>query len=228
MSEGKVSNFFGRRKGKALRGKQADLMDTLLPDLALDLTEAAPHDLADLFPEPVREVWLESGFGGGEHLVHQATTYSDVGLIGIEPFVNGMAKAVARIEEDDLRNIRLHNDDAVPVLDWLPDQSIDKVFILYPDPWPKKKHWKRRFVSGPNLARIARVLKPGGIFRFASDIDTYVSWVLIHMRQTDAFEWLADDPADWRNPWSDWTRTRYEAKAIREGRTPSYLTFRRI
>lgn len=220
--------FFGRRKGKPLRARQERLMHEALDALRLDLSHPARADLpAALFPVPVTSIRLEIGFGGGEHLVHRAATHPGTGFIGVEPFVNSMAKLLASIEERGLRNIRLHDDDAVQVLDWLPDASVDHIDLLYPDPWPKKKHWKRRFVSPVNLARFHRVLKPGGAFCFASDIDTYVNWVLQHIDRHGGFEWTARNASDWRTPFADWPGTRYEAKARREGRSSAYLSFKK-
>jgi tRNA (guanine-N7-)-methyltransferase len=220
--------FFGRRKGKPLRENQARLMDEELARLRLDLGHPAPDDLASLFPAPVDTIRLEIGFGGGEHLIHRAAMHPRTGFIGVEPFVNSMAKLLAKIEELDVSNIRLHDDDATVVLDWLPDHSIDQIDLLYPDPWPKKRHWKRRFVSEVNLARFHRVLKPGGLFCFASDIDTYVNWTLQHVARHSGFEWTAVNASDWLTPYADWPGTRYEAKARREGRSSAYLTFRAI
>ncbi|WP_319774909.1 tRNA (guanosine(46)-N7)-methyltransferase TrmB [Breoghania sp.] len=219
--------FFGRRKGKALRSGQAGRMADLLPKLAIDLNEPTAQRLDTLFPRSVKEITLEIGFGGGEHLIHRATETPDAGFIGVEPFINGMAKALSAIEAGGLDNIRLYHDDAINLLDWLPDASLDRVYLLYPDPWPKRRHWKRRFVGPENLDRIARVLKPGCEFRFASDIDTYVDWTLRHLRAHDCFEWTAERAADWLEPWEGWPSTRYEAKAYREGRRGYYLTFRR-
>ena len=220
--------FFGRRKGKPLRERQAHNLETVLPALRLDLDAPAPADAASLFADRPSRVRLEIGFGGGEHLIHRALETPDTGFIGVEPFVNSMAKLVGRIEETGARNIRLYDDDATAVLDWLPEASIDQVDLLYPDPWPKRKHWKRRFVSKVNLDRFARVLKPGGRFCFASDIDTYVNWTLIHCGAHPAFEWTAENAADWLTPFAGWPGTRYEAKARREGRASAYLTFRRL
>ncbi|SHL24818.1 tRNA (guanine-N7-)-methyltransferase [Roseibium suaedae] len=227
MTERYEGSFYGRRKGKPLSPRRTHLMETALPRLSLDLKEPAPQNLADLFDVPVREVWLEVGFGGGEHLLHRARENPDVGLIGVEPFVGSMAKVVNTLNEEGLRNIRLYDDDAVNVLDWLPEASIDLAYQLYPDPWPKKRHWKRRFINPQNLDRYARVIKPGHQFRFASDIDTYVDWTLQHCRDHAAFEWTAEGPDDWRKPWANWPGTRYEAKAFREERVPRYLTFLR-
>ena len=219
--------FYGRRHGKTLRPAQSGALERLLPALKLDLLEPAPADPRALFPAPVEAVRLEIGFGGGEHLHHEAGRLPRTGFIGVEPFVNGMAKLVAQLDVSPRPNIRLHDDDATQLLDWLPDGSIDGVDLFYPDPWPKKKHWKRRFVSAVNLDRFARVMKKGGLFRFASDIDTYVNWTLLACRAHPAFEWRASGPDDWRNAYEGWPGTRYEAKAVREGRAPAYLAFRR-
>lgn len=220
--------FFGRRKGKPLREHQAQLMQDALEALRLDLKTPAPADLATLYPVAVDRIRLEIGFGGGEHLIHRALGEPGTGFIGIEPFVNSMAKLLSKVEEHGLRNIRVHDDDATVVLDWLPAASIDQIDLLYPDPWPKKKHWKRRFVSDVNLERFHRVLKPGGLFCFASDIDTYVNWTLQHVARHDGFEWTARNASDWLTPFADWPGTRYEAKARREGRSSAYLTFRKV
>ncbi|KQS65305.1 tRNA (guanine-N7)-methyltransferase [Rhizobium sp. Leaf371] len=219
--------FFGRRKGKPLRASQAAQLEHGLPTLRLDLDAPAPDDLKSLFPDDVTRVRLEIGFGGGEHLIHRAVEQPGTGFIGVEPFVNSMAKLVGRIDEVGARSIRLHDDDATQVLDWLPPASIDQIDLLYPDPWPKRKHWKRRFVSSVNLDRFARVLKPGGLFCFASDIDSYVNWTLLHCRDHAAFDWPARNASDWLTPYETWPSTRYEAKARREGRSSAYLTFLR-
>jgi tRNA (guanine-N7-)-methyltransferase len=215
--------FFGRRKGKRLRTVQADLVETLLPRLRLDPGAGLP-DPAGLFPRPVAEVWLEIGFGGGEHLVARAHANPGVGLIGCEPFVNGMAKLLASIEADGLDNVRLHDGDAGEVIDALPDACLSRVYLLYPDPWPKRRHHKRRFVSDAMLVRLARVMKPGATFHFASDIDHYVGWTLRRLARSPDFAWTARSAADWRLPFEGWPGTRYEAKALREGRPPSYVT----
>lgn len=218
--------FFGRRKGHALKPRQAALFETLLPRLALDLDLPAPPDLRALF-EGVDAVRLESGFGGGEHLVAEAAQNPRTGFIGIEPFINGMAKALAAIDERGLTNIRLHHGDATDVLAWLPDASLARFDLLYPDPWRKRRHWKRRFVQAGSIAQIARIVRPGGEFRFVSDWPDYVAWTLRHLAQAPAFEWTAERADDWRLPWTGFTSTRYEAKAKREGRMPAYLIFRR-
>jgi tRNA (guanine-N7-)-methyltransferase len=218
--------FFGRRKGHALKPRQAALFDTLLPKLALDLARAAPADLRALF-DRASDVRIESGFGGGEHLVAEAERSPAVGFIGIEPFINGMAKALVAIDEHGLTNIRLHHGDATDVLAWLPDASLARFDLLYPDPWPKRRHWKRRFVQEGSIAQIARIVRPGGEFRFVTDWPDYAAWTLRHLMQSPAFEWTAERADDWRLPWPGFTSTRYEAKAKREGRVPCYLIFRR-
>ena len=218
--------FFGRRKGHPLRQRQAALMDTLLPRLKLDLAAPAPADLRALFPG-VEEVRLESGFGGGEHLIAEALLHPRSGFIGIEPFVNGMAKALAAIDEHKLQNIRLHHGDATDMLAWLPDASLNRFDLLYPDPWPKRRHWKRRFVQDKSVAAIARIVRPGGEFRFASDIPDYVAWTLMRLTRSPDFTWTAEQADDWRAAWSGFSGTRYEAKAKREGRVPCYLIFKR-
>jgi tRNA (guanine-N7-)-methyltransferase len=220
--------FFGRRKGHPLRPRQAALMETLLPRLAIDLGSPASTDLARLFPVPVDSVRLEIGFGGGEHLIAQAAQHPHTGFIGAEPFVNGMAKALAAIAERELENIRLHFGDAAFLLEWLPPAALARVDLLYPDPWPKRRHWKRRFVQGHSVAALARVLRRGGEFRFATDIPDYAAWALTHLIRSPAFAWTAERADDWRRPWDGFSSTRYEAKAKREGRLPCYLIFRRI
>lgn len=220
--------FFGRRRGKPVRPHQAIALENGLARMGIDIKTPAPDDLRTLFAAPVSRVRLEIGFGGGEHLRHIAANTPDDGFIGIEPFVNGMAKMTTALDGKPLANIRLYDEDATQLLDWLPQASLAGIDLLYPDPWRKKKHWKRRFVSPVNLDRFARVLKSGAKFRFASDIDTYVNWTLLHCRAHAAFEWQAADAADWHTPYEGWTRTRYEAKAIRENRTPAYLTFVRV
>jgi tRNA (guanine-N7-)-methyltransferase len=220
--------FFGRRKGHPLRAHQAALYETLLPKLALDLSRPAAQDLRSLFPLPVVDVRLEIGFGGAEHLIAQALANPRTGFIGSEPFINGMAKALAAIEHHGLKNIRLSAGDATHLVAWLPAGSISRIDLLYPDPWPKRRHWKRRFVQDESLARLSRLLGPAGEFRFASDIPGYVSWVLARALRSDQIEWTAERADDWRKPWPDFAGTRYEAKAKREGRIPAYLAFRRV
>lgn len=219
--------FYGRRHGKTLRSQPASALETQLPRYRIDMTAPAPAELRSVFRAGVDTVRLEIGFGGGEHLAHQAARLPTAGFIGVEPFVNGMAKLMQALAEQPRDNLLVHDDDATVLLDWLPPASLDGIDLLYPDPWPKKRHWKRRFVNRANLARFARTLKPGGRFRFASDIDTYVNWTLLHCAAHPAFEWQADTASDWHRPYEAWPGTRYEAKALREGRRPAYLTFLR-
>lgn len=218
--------FFGRRKGHALRPRQAALFDTLLPRLALDLAAPAPSDLRALFPG-VENLRLEIGFGGGEHLIAEAVRHPGTGFVGSEPFVNGMAKALALIDERKLANIRLHHGDASELLAWLPPGAFARIDLLYPDPWPKRRHWKRRFVQDESVAAIARLLRPGGEFRFATDIADYAAWTLVRLLRSPEFSWTAERADDWREPWPGFSGTRYEAKAKREGRLPCYLIFKR-
>jgi tRNA (guanine-N7-)-methyltransferase len=224
---GRRDALWGRRKGKPLSARRTGLMAERLPALAVDIAAPRPEALTDLFEGPASAFRLEIGFGGGEHLIHEAAARPDVGFIGAEPFVNGLAKAVAAISDRNLANIRLFGGDAAQLLDWLPPASLERIDLLYPDPWPKKRHWKRRFVSPENIDRFARVLVEGGLFRFASDIESYVEWTLLHLTARPDFAWTAERPDDWRRPFPGWPGTRYEQKAFREGRKPAYLAFRR-
>ena len=217
--------FFGRRKGYRLRSRQADLMAKLLPRLALALDRPPPDRLVEILSRPLESVNLEIGFGGGEHLVAEAAAHPEVGFIGCEPFVNGMAKILAPIEADAIDNIRLYAGDAIDLLAWLPDASIARIDLLYPDPWPKRRHWKRRFVQDRTVAMMARVLRPGGVFRFATDIPDYAAWTLERLTCAPDFAWTAECADDWRKPWAGFGGTRYEAKAKQEGRVPCYLKF---
>jgi tRNA (guanine-N7-)-methyltransferase len=220
--------FFGRRKGHKLRPRQAHLIETLLPRLAIDLSIPAAADLGALFPQPTDQVVLEIGFGGGESMIAQATQQPRTGFLGIEPFVNGMAKALAAIESGGLRNIRLHFDDAVSLIDWLPASSLARIDLIHPDPWPKRRHWKRRFVQDDMIGRLGRILRQNGEFRFVTDVADYTAWTLRHLLRSDQFVWTAQCADDWRKPWPNFTATRYHAKAAREGRVPCFLVFRRL
>jgi tRNA (guanine-N7-)-methyltransferase len=223
-------NFYGRFKGKTLRDSQFDLLDQDLDKLSPGAVgweenpDRIPLDLNALFG--TRDLWLEIGFGAGEHMVHQARQNPQVGIIGCEPFLNGVAMALAKIRKADIDNIRIHPGDARHLFDVLPPESVSRAFLLYPDPWPKKRHHRRRFVTQEHLEPLARTLKPGAIFRVATDIPDYVRQTLEEVPRA-GFDWLAQGPQDWRQPWSDWISTRYEQKALREGRTPHYLTFQK-
>ena len=185
-------------------------------------------DSATLFPFEPRAVYLEIGFGDGERLAREAADFPDFGFLACEPFVNGVAKLLARIEMGHLNNVLIHHGDARHVLERLPNASLDLVYLLYPDPWPKRRHRKRRFLTDDTLNILARCMKKGSTLRFASDIDDYSGWVLARLLRADAFQWTADIAADWRVPWPDWRPTRYERKALAEGREGVYLTFRRL
>lgn len=219
--------FFGRRKGHKLRPRQAHLIETLLPSLAIDICHPAPADPRSLFSVPVTEVALEIGFGGGESMIAQARESPRAGFIGVEPFINGMAKALAAIEDHDLRNIRLHFDDAADLIAWLPEGCLARIDLIHPDPWPKRRHWKRRFVQDDMIARLARILRPGGEFRFVTDVADYAAWTLQRLLRSEAFEWTAQCADDWRKSWPGFTHTRYHAKAAREQRASCFLVFRK-
>jgi tRNA (guanine-N7-)-methyltransferase len=220
--------FFGRRKGQhPLKPRQAEVLEKLLPKIALDLASPAPADLRTRFSCSVDDVRLEIGFGGAEHLIDQAKQHPDVGFIGCDGFVEAVAKALIAIEDNSLANVRLHFGDASALLDWLPAGALTRIDLLYPDPWPKRRHWKRRFIQDESLTRLARILKSGGELRFATDIDGYAVYALARVLRSPDFIWTAEDAGDWRKPWAGFSRTRYEAKAIREGRTPGYYIFRK-
>ncbi len=212
-SEDRRFQYYGRRRGKSLRRHHLDLMEELLPKLRVDLND----------PLPAGEVWLEIGFGGGEHLAHQAGLLPSVNFIGAEPFRNGVAKLLAHIEKNALSNIRIHDDDVRYLLEKLPPASLAKIFVLYPDPWPKKRHQDRRIVNADTLKQFHALLKREGEFLFASDITDYVDWTLRECEAHGGFELLSDS----EEPFESWIQTRYEAKAKREGRETRYLRFRR-
>jgi len=219
---------YGRRKGKPLSARKERLIAELLPRLRLNLKEPPPHELHDLFSVPVREVWLEIGFGSGEHLLWQSERHQDIGFIGCEPFVNGMGSLLGAIEDRGITTIRVHDGDARDVLAWLPDGSASRIFILFPDPWPKKRQLKRRLISEDTTSALARVLAAGGELRFASDSGDYAAHTLFLVGKSGTFVWLAERFSDWRERPTDWPETRYERKALSEGRKPVYLIFRRL
>ena len=227
MSDAKyIPRLYGRQIDKPLKPRQTQLMETLLPRVAVPDPQAGSIDPARLFPQ-AEEIWLEVGFGGGEHLAWQAAHNPHVGLIGAEPFVNGVAKLLVHIDGQSLENVRVHFGDARPLLEALSDASLTRIFVLHPDPWPKKRHHKRRMISPWFLAEAARLIKPGGELRVASDIRDYIRWTLMHVAMAPEFEWTAERASDWKDRPDDWPQTRYEAKSLREGRTPAYLVFRR-
>jgi tRNA (guanine-N7-)-methyltransferase len=218
-------SFYGRRKGHPLRKGHAHLIRDVLPELAIDLARPAPSDLKSLFALPVSAVRLEIGFGGGENLLHEARANPGIGHIGCDVYLNGVAKLVATVHEEKLPNVRVHHGDAQPLLDWLPEGSLERLDILYPDPWPKRRHWKRRFISDERVKKIARVVRPEGTVRFATDIPHYAEWALVRLLRSDEFVWTAERAEDWLKPWPNFPGTRYEAKAMREGRKPAYFQF---
>ena len=224
-------NFHGRIKGKALRRNQAAWLDADLGRLSPGAVDQdvnpgrEPIDLKQYFGD--REIWLEIGFGGGEHLVHQAVQNPEVGIIGCEPYINGVAMLLGKIRNANAQNVAVYPGDVRNMFDVLPEESISRAFLLYPDPWPKKRHHKRRFVTEEYLRPLSKCLRKSAIFRVATDIPDYVRQALEDVPRF-GFDWLAERPQDWRAPWADWISTRYEQKALREGRVPHYLTFRRI
>ena len=228
MSETTRLRSYGRRKARPLSGRKDRLLDELLPALRVPLAEPAASPLASLFGQPLAEIWLEIGFGSGEHLVWQAEHHQSVGFIGCEPFINGVASLLGKIESAGLSTIRIHDGDARDVLAWLPARSIARIFVLFPDPWPKKRHQKRRLVSRDSVVQLARVLPPGGELRFATDTGDYAGEALFTILASGAFAWTAECAKDWRLRPFDWPETRYERKALSAGAKPSYLSFRRL
>ena len=211
-----------------MRPRQVALFDTLLPKLTPDLSKPAPADLRTLFDKPVDQVRLEIGFGGAEHLINQAQLDPRSGFIGSDGFTNAIGKALTAIEDNHLENIRLHFGDASELIGWLPAGALARIDLLYPDPWPKRRHWKRRFIQDDSLKRLARILRVGGELRFATDIADYAAYALARVLRSQEFVWTAEQAGDWRNPWPNFSSTRYEAKAKREGRKPAYFIFRRV
>ena len=216
---------YGRRRGRPLRHGQQALKATLLPRFRVALPEAGQLDPATLFPATPAAVWLEIGFGAGEHLAAQAAHSPEIGFIGCEVFENGVARLVGEIARRDLRNVRIFPDDARLLLDALAPASLARVFILFPDPWPKQRHRKRRLVAPATLERLAAIMRPGAELRLATDDRDYLVWMLEHVTAHPAFRWLARGPADWRERSPDWPPTRYEEKARAAGRAPAFLRF---
>ena len=210
--------MYGRAKGKALRARQAEQMRSIYPKLEIDLRNP-------LKPDSFDRTWLELGFGGAEHLIWQAAQNPDVLVLGAEPFINGVAKAVSAIDEQGLSNVRLYQGDGREVMDAIPDGALDRLFVLFPDPWPKSRHNKRRIITPEFLQNAHRIIRAGGQFRFASDIIDYVDWTLTRVHHQGGFDWTPQSQADWRIRPDDWPQTRYEAKAIREGRAGHFFKF---
>jgi tRNA (guanine-N7-)-methyltransferase len=220
-----VRRLYGRSRGKALRAGQERLLAEALP-----LFSTAPEALAAgrAFAVPPDEMWLEIGFGAGEHLIEQAKANPDVGVVGCEPFLNGVVAALAGLKREQLSNVRLRRGDAQAVIEAAPDAFFSRVFILYPDPWPKRRHHKRRVIAAGMIEALARVMRRGAELRFATDVDDYAGWTLTRFLASPHFRWAATRADDWRRPWPEWRPTRYEAKARCESRRSVYLTFVRL
>ncbi|MBV8978052.1 MAG: tRNA (guanosine(46)-N7)-methyltransferase TrmB [Alphaproteobacteria bacterium] len=212
---------YGRRKGPKLSAHQQHLRDTLLPRLELHVEPG--RDPRNYFSDAPDDVWLEIGFGAGEHLLWQAQHHPHVGLIGAEPYEGGVAKLLSKLERTPVPNIRIHEGDAREIVAALPDRALGRVFILFPDPWPKTRHHKRRFVQMDVLDALARAMKPGGELRFATDDAGYLAWTLERLMAHRAFAWTAQCAQDWLSRPSDWPQTRYEAKALHG--PPVFLRF---
>jgi tRNA (guanine-N7-)-methyltransferase len=217
--------LYGRRVGRGLTPGLATFLEARLPELRVDLFAPPPAPLSRLFAAPVDDVWLEIGFGGGEHLLWQAQAHPRTGFIGCEPFINGVARTLREADEAGLANLRLHDDDARQILDWLPAASIGRLFVLFPDPWPKKRHHKRRFLHASALDSLARIMRPGAHLRFATDIPNYAEMVIDNMARRSDF---VPSPGLLSARPGDWPATRYEAKALRAGRACQFFVFERV
>lgn len=223
-SSSQEPRFYGRRKGKPLKASRLGLIEELLPELRIPVPEKT-LDPRTLFALPVSSVRMEIGFGAGEHLARQALAHPDIGFIGAEVFLNGVASLLRHIRELKLTNVRIFNEDVRFLLPHLADASFARVSLLFPDPWPKSRHAKRRFVGPDNLREMERLIVPGGEFRVASDHPVYIDWALLHLISHSGFAWTARGPEGWRTRPADSTATRYEEKAAKEGRTPVFLNF---
>ncbi len=219
--------WYGRRSGHKLRPARQALIDTLLPKLRIDLPESGEIELQRLFAGPIDEIHMEIGFGAGEHLAGLAERNPRIGFIGCEPFVNGVAALLSKIEADGIANIRLYDDDVRQLMPLLPAAELKKIYILFNDPWPKTRHHRRRLTSSDTLDAFARLLVDGGDLQFASDHTEFAAWTLERFLNHPAFEWTVRTADDWRSQPADWVATRYEEKALSRGATPAYLNFRR-
>ena len=220
--------FRGRRHGRKLRPRVQKIVEENLPHfLVKEAIDRKKVDVNTFFPEKPREVWLEIGFGAGEHIAWQAKRHPQIGFLGFEPYLNGVASLVRHSVSEKLSNIRIVPDDIRPFLIKLPDRCLSRIFILFTDPWPKPKHKKRRIIQCETLSEFHRIMKPGAKLRIATDHLDYLSWILIHFKNFTGFHWLAKSPKDWRCRSNDWPQTRYEQKAIREGRPPAFLEYQR-
>ncbi|HEY9755421.1 MAG TPA: tRNA (guanosine(46)-N7)-methyltransferase TrmB [Oculatellaceae cyanobacterium] len=219
--------FFCGRHGHPLRPYHAQLFDTQLPPLRLDLSQPAPDDSRTLFSVPVNDIMIEIGFGEGDHLISEAKRQPGVGFIGCDPYRLGVAKTVDAIADSQLQNVKLHPSDAWELLEWLPDATVGGVYLLYPDPWPKRKHHGRRFLQEDTLTAFARILRVGALLRLATDVEDYGEWMFRCGSRSTSFESIRNTESQ-RTPWSSFPGTRYEARAKRQGRTPRYLEFVRV
>ena len=242
-SKGADYRFFGRRKGKKLKPSRELLLDAFLPKVRLpDIDGKTDVDPSLCFPFPVKAVWLEVGFGGGEHLAEQSRRHPEKGFIGAEVFLNGVTSLLTHLTGMEKRgdvdknvglaagrvdNVRVYDEDVRDILPCFKAGSFERIYVLFPDPWPKKRHADRRFIGPRNLPVLARLLKSGGELRVASDDMNYIRWSLEHLMKSDDFEWTAQTADDWRNPPADWVNTRYEMKALAKGKKPVYLVFKR-
>lgn len=232
--------FYGRRKGRKIRKAKSGLLERFLPQISIPAGQIISPNI---FGTPVKEIWLEIGFGNGEHIAYQSLNHPDIGFIGAEVFKNGIANLLTLITgikenadmPDEIKllsprtdNLRIWDDDVRLMFSQIPNGLLSKVFLLFPDPWPKKRHATRRFVNPDNLKELARILKKGGILRIATDHPVYKSWTLHQMHADPNFRWTAKTGNDWRNPPSDWVETKYQRKAILEGRRPIFLDFERL
>ncbi len=227
--EQRQRSLYGRRSGHKLRPGRRAMLERLLPPLRVQLASdpGVSLDPVSLFPFSPTDLWLEIGFGAGEHLAYQAKANPSIGIIGCEPFVNGIASLLSHLDEQHLENVRIYTDDARLLLDRLPAASVGRLFALFPDPWPKKRHHKRRLISVEIVQILAHVLKDGAELRLATDHAEYACWILWHLNDHPAFAWMALGPSDWRSRPSDWPETRYEKKARAQGGQPIYLCYRR-
>jgi len=227
----KRSIFYGRRQGRPLRKKATELIETVLPKILVplgNLDDVEPIDLNELFGNTARETWLEIGFGGGEHLAWQAEHNPDVNLLGAEYFINGVASLLGHLDDNGAENVRIYRGDVRDMMPFIPDNSLSKIFILFPDPWHKTRHNKRRIIQRETLDRLAELLVDGGELRMATDDMGYLQWMLERMAPHPEFKWKATSKRDWNQRTADWPKTRYEEKGIKKGCKPGYLRFNRI
>ena len=229
MKESKVYSkedprrFYGRRQTRPPKGERREALEGIYPKLKIDLSNKTP-----LFSKNLRETWLEIGFGNGEHLAGLMKRHPDIGFIGAEPFINGMAAFLRNIHDQPQDNIRVFMDDAILLVDTLADRSLDRIYVLNPDPWPKKRHHRRRIISRENLGKFARILKPSGLLVMATDVDDLAGWMAAKAATHPAFEWTAECAKDWRTMPEGWITTRYQARGENAGRKQSYLIFKRV